>query len=419
MASGARGNRRSLDDPRFEHDACGVGFVAEPVGAPRDRVLPLALAGLAALGHRGAFGADGESSDGAGVPLPLTRELAEHLASRPAGRSRPGDRQLFLPRGRDATRRGRRALVRPRSPRRACRSRAGARSRSTTARSAQRRPPSRPPIVAQAIVAGPPGVGPSRLRAPPRPRSAAARAGCPGARRLAELSVPSASARTVVYKGLVAGDRLARALPRPRAPARRVRTRCSTSATRRTRRPIWRLAQPFRLHRPQRRDQHGPRQPRSRSRGRRATALRGRLPRAPRRRPAAQPGRLRLAVARRGARAPLATGWDRRRRSSPRFPRPCRCAVDARTPRSPRSSAARPGSWRRGTGRRRSSSPTAGASARYSTGTGCGRWPGRSPRTASSRRPPRRAPCRSRPPRSSGGGASGRASCCSSIRGAA
>ena len=64
-----------LYESRFEHDACGVGFVADAGGRSRERVLPLALAGLAALGHRGAFGADGESSDGAGVSLPLDRSL--------------------------------------------------------------------------------------------------------------------------------------------------------------------------------------------------------------------------------------------------------------------------------------------------------------------------------------------------------
>ena len=61
-------HRRSvapLYEARFEHDACGVGFVADAGGHSRERVLPLALAGLAALGHRGAFGADGVSSDGA------------------------------------------------------------------------------------------------------------------------------------------------------------------------------------------------------------------------------------------------------------------------------------------------------------------------------------------------------------------
>src|SRR5580765_2448248 len=102
-------HRRSaapLYEARFEHDACGVGFVADAGGRSRDRVLPLALAGLAALGHRGAFGADGESSDGAGVSLPLDRSLLELLAG-PAAARRPGIVSLFLPRGRGVERRAR------------------------------------------------------------------------------------------------------------------------------------------------------------------------------------------------------------------------------------------------------------------------------------------------------------------------
>ena len=65
-----------LYEERFEHDACGVGFVADAGGRSHERVLPLALAGLAALSHRGAFGADGVSSDGAGVALPLDALVA-------------------------------------------------------------------------------------------------------------------------------------------------------------------------------------------------------------------------------------------------------------------------------------------------------------------------------------------------------
>src|SRR4249919_816093 len=98
-----------LYDARYEHDACGVGFVADAGGRSRTEVLTLALAGLAALGHRGAFGADGESSDGAGVSLPLDRSLVELLAPG-LGRERPGIVQLFLPRGRRAAAQAR-ALV--------------------------------------------------------------------------------------------------------------------------------------------------------------------------------------------------------------------------------------------------------------------------------------------------------------------
>ena len=96
-----------LYDPSFEHDACGIGFVADAGGRSRDRVLALALGGLAALGHRGAFGADGESSDGAGVMLPLEAPLLDLLAGGAAG-DRPAIGMLFLPSGRRrATRAGR------------------------------------------------------------------------------------------------------------------------------------------------------------------------------------------------------------------------------------------------------------------------------------------------------------------------
>src|SRR6188508_791833 len=84
-----------LYDPRFEHDACGVGFVADATGASRDKVLPLALAGLGALGHRGAFAADGASSDGAGVLLPLEASVRALLA--PGLRGDFGVIGLFLP----------------------------------------------------------------------------------------------------------------------------------------------------------------------------------------------------------------------------------------------------------------------------------------------------------------------------------
>ena len=63
--------------------------------------------------------------------------------------------------------------------------------------------------------------------------------------RVAGLSVPSASCRTVVYKGLVAGTRLAELYPDLRAELDVTyavfHQRYATNTT-----PIWRLAQPFR-----------------------------------------------------------------------------------------------------------------------------------------------------------------------------
>src|SRR6185369_16274287 len=65
------------------------------------------------------------------------------------------------------------------------------------------------------------------------------------ARGLSELSIPSASARTTVYKGLVAGDRLGRFYPDLTSGiAVRYAVFHQRYATNTT--PVWRLAQPFR-----------------------------------------------------------------------------------------------------------------------------------------------------------------------------
>src|SRR3990172_882249 len=96
--AGRRGGDPSLYDERFEHDACGIGFVAGTGPAPRSRILPLALDGLAALGHRGAFAADRTSSDGAGIMLPLEPAVVSRLGG--SETSRPGIVWLFAPRQR-------------------------------------------------------------------------------------------------------------------------------------------------------------------------------------------------------------------------------------------------------------------------------------------------------------------------------
>ena len=56
-----------LYDPAFEHDACGVAFVARLDGAPSHETLARALKALANLEHRGAAGADASTGDGAGI----------------------------------------------------------------------------------------------------------------------------------------------------------------------------------------------------------------------------------------------------------------------------------------------------------------------------------------------------------------
>ncbi|MBU6182772.1 MAG: glutamate synthase large subunit [Verrucomicrobia bacterium] len=56
-----------LYHPDFEHDACGVGFVAQISGKRSNEVLLTALTSICSLMHRGALDADAKTGDGAGV----------------------------------------------------------------------------------------------------------------------------------------------------------------------------------------------------------------------------------------------------------------------------------------------------------------------------------------------------------------
>jgi len=56
-----------LYNPDFEHDACGVGFVAQISGKRSNEVLRTALTSICSLMHRGALDADAKTGDGAGV----------------------------------------------------------------------------------------------------------------------------------------------------------------------------------------------------------------------------------------------------------------------------------------------------------------------------------------------------------------
>jgi len=73
--------KQGLYDPINEHDACGVGFVANIKGAKSHEIIGLGLQLLINLDHRGAVGADPLVGDGAGIliqiPDPLFREWAK------------------------------------------------------------------------------------------------------------------------------------------------------------------------------------------------------------------------------------------------------------------------------------------------------------------------------------------------------
>ena len=68
-------HRQGLYDPAYEHDACGVGFVAHIKGTKSHAIVEQGLQILRNLTHRGATGADPLAGDGAGILLQIPDAL--------------------------------------------------------------------------------------------------------------------------------------------------------------------------------------------------------------------------------------------------------------------------------------------------------------------------------------------------------
>ncbi|MDN3351044.1 glutamate synthase large subunit [Actinomadura sp. DC4] len=70
-----RVERQGLYDPANEHDACGVGMVADLAGRKSHDIVVKALTVLRNLDHRGAKGAEPDDGDGAGILTQIPDEL--------------------------------------------------------------------------------------------------------------------------------------------------------------------------------------------------------------------------------------------------------------------------------------------------------------------------------------------------------
>jgi glutamate synthase (NADPH/NADH) large chain len=67
--------QNSLYDPRYEHDACGIGFVANIKGNKDHRTVSDALTMLENMEHRGACGCEANTGDGAGIMIQIPHEF--------------------------------------------------------------------------------------------------------------------------------------------------------------------------------------------------------------------------------------------------------------------------------------------------------------------------------------------------------
>ncbi|MBW6500642.1 MAG: hypothetical protein K0B05_04535 [Bacteroidales bacterium] len=81
----------------FEHDSCGIGFVAQIHGKKSHDIIVRGLDILRNMTHRGAEGADSKTGDGAGVLIQIPRDfyLIQGYALPPEGQFGTG--LLFLP----------------------------------------------------------------------------------------------------------------------------------------------------------------------------------------------------------------------------------------------------------------------------------------------------------------------------------
>jgi glutamate synthase (NADPH/NADH) large chain len=93
---------QGLYDPVNEHDACGIGFVANMHGKKSHELVGMGLEILTKLDHRGAVGADPTMGDGAGIliqiPHALFKGCAEETGITLPEFSHYGVGNVFLPR---------------------------------------------------------------------------------------------------------------------------------------------------------------------------------------------------------------------------------------------------------------------------------------------------------------------------------
>ncbi len=241
-------NPYTLYDPRDEHAACGVGFLARPSSTPSHDIVEMALDAVVNLAHRGAMDADAKTGDGAGilVQIPhrfLARE-AKKMGLRLDDPQRLGVAMVFLPQE----------------------ARAGERCRDLIAQQARQRGLEvlgwRPvpvdcstlgekalstcPDVWQLLVLPPPGLDDDAYER----ALFLARKGAEAALREEEIEdcyLPSFSHRTVAYKGLLVAKQLRSFYldlqdPEFQSALALFHQRYSTNTF-----PTWPLAQPLRL----------------------------------------------------------------------------------------------------------------------------------------------------------------------------
>ncbi|RYY93514.1 MAG: glutamate synthase subunit alpha, partial [Alphaproteobacteria bacterium] len=247
---------QGLYDPRNEHDACGVGFIANVKGRKSNAIVAQGLQILLNLDHRGAVGADPLLGDGAGIliqiPDALFRDWAKTVK---VELPQPGDYAIamcFLPQdeaSRDvAMKQFENFLAKSKQ------NLLGWRDVPTDLKGIGKAVIDSMPVIKQAVIAkGSPAMSQDAFerkllairKETQNPLAEVARKkNLPG---LAEFYMPSLSTRTIVYKGLLLANQVGtfyKDLTNPlcESALALVHQRFSTNTF-----PSWRLAHPYRF----------------------------------------------------------------------------------------------------------------------------------------------------------------------------
>lgn len=238
----------TLYDPRFEHDACGIGFVADLSRQRSHDTLRQALLALGNMRHRGAVDADAKTGDGAGVLTQLPYEMfARELTAmgvEPPAEGCLGAGMFFLPLEPDERARAQtiveKVLDEDGLPL------LGWREVPVDTSALGRRARAMRPYIAQAFVACPEGFDPEGFER----ALFLARRGIEQQAQASEIErlyIPSFSSKTIVYKGLLVADELSSFYldlqdPDYRTTMAVYHQRYSTNTF-----PTWERSQPFRM----------------------------------------------------------------------------------------------------------------------------------------------------------------------------
>ena len=106
-----RPEKKGMYDPSFEHDNCGIGFVAHLKGVKSHSIIQRGLETLENMIHRGAEGADSKTGDGAGILIQVPRDFYLIQGYSLPQEGRFGTGLIFLPQISSAAKECEEALV--------------------------------------------------------------------------------------------------------------------------------------------------------------------------------------------------------------------------------------------------------------------------------------------------------------------